>query len=295
MNIDFDFFSPNPEVDYHAINNLLRQLFQQDADSLCTDKLTDLILSQPAIGSTVKTDGMDSDPYAFLTVLNMHIHHQHPSIKAIVNYCLKIAAASGDHQAHASLRTLFSQDQQHVGFVISERLINMPVQIVPPMYKMLADEIEQAASNVRTSVYILDSYWTDLFFQNEPYNFSHFLFISRNYHLTPEEESSLVNSAPPQHSRAKPSKKSKTASLCLSPEPPVDGIHPFHLEDEQICALALYSLDYKYTGAPKEPREKQGFGLDYRARMMVVPTENFEPLVNKLKEIYAEPWPNSFI
>ena len=115
-------------------------------------------MSQPAIGSTVKTDGMDSDPYAFLTVLNMHIHHQHPSIKAIGNYCLKIAAASGDHQIHASLHTLFSQNQQHVGLVISERLINMPVQIVPPMYKMLADEIKQAASNVRTSVYILDSY-----------------------------------------------------------------------------------------------------------------------------------------
>jgi len=65
---------------------------------------------------------------------------------------LETAAASGDQQFHATLRTLFSQNQQHVGLVISERLINMPVQVVPPMYKMLADEIRQASSNVRTKV-----------------------------------------------------------------------------------------------------------------------------------------------
>lgn len=78
------------------------------------------------------------------------------------------------------------------------------------------------------------------------------------------------------------------APLCSSPEPPADGIYPFHLEDEEIRALALHSIDYKYTAAPKEPREKHGFGLDCRARMMMVPAENFELLVNKLQEIYTE-------
>lgn len=151
------------------------------------------------------------------------------------------------------------------------------------------------AGIIQCSSESIDCLWTNFFFQNEPYNFSHFLFISRNYHLTPEEESSLANSASSQHSRAKSSKKSKTAPLCPSPEPPADGIYPFHLEDEEIRALALHSLDYKYTAAPKEPREKHGFGLDCRARMMMVPAENFELLVNKLQEIYTETWFKCFM
>ncbi len=74
VNVDFDFFAPNPEVDYIAFKRLLMQLFQSDSELLAVHDLADLILSQPAIGSTVKTDGEDGDPYAFLSVLNMHAH-----------------------------------------------------------------------------------------------------------------------------------------------------------------------------------------------------------------------------
>ncbi|KAF5355869.1 hypothetical protein D9756_004339 [Leucocoprinus leucothites] len=270
VNVDFDFFSPNPEVDYHAINKLLQQLFQRDAETLDTNQLTELILAQSAIGTTVKTDGVESDPFALLTVLNMHIHHQHPSVKAIANYCLEKVAASGDQSFHSTLHALFSQNQHHVGLVICERLINMPVQVIPPMYKMLADELRQAMS------------------ENKPYNFSHFLFISRTYHLSPEEESFLANSASRNHSKAKGSpKKSKTTPSQPMPEPPPDGIYTFHPEDEAIRALSLHSLDYKYTTAPQEPREKDAFGLDIRARMMLLPAENFEALVNRLQEVYT--------
>ena len=38
-------------------------------------ELTELVLSQPTVGTTIKTDGIESDPYALLTVLNMHLHH----------------------------------------------------------------------------------------------------------------------------------------------------------------------------------------------------------------------------
>lgn len=148
INVDFDFFDPNPNVDYHAINKLLQQLFQRDAELFNTNHLTDLILAQPAIGTTIKTDGIESDPFALLTVLNMHIHHQHPSVKAIANYCLEKVAASGDQAFHTTLHALFSQNQQHVGLVICERLINMPVQVIPPMYRMLADELRRAISDV---------------------------------------------------------------------------------------------------------------------------------------------------
>jgi protein BCP1 len=36
----------------------------------------------------------------------------------------------------------------HAGLIISERLINMPPQIMPPMYKMLGDELQNAIEQV---------------------------------------------------------------------------------------------------------------------------------------------------
>ena len=73
INVDFDFFDPQ-EIDFLALKRLLAQLFQADTELLNVHELAELILSQPLVGTTVKMDGRDSDPYAILTVLNMHVH-----------------------------------------------------------------------------------------------------------------------------------------------------------------------------------------------------------------------------
>jgi hypothetical protein len=78
VQVDFEFFDPNPDVDFIALKRLITQLFQTDADLLQPHELSELILSQPLVGTTVKTDGKESDPYAFLTVLNIHVHKVFP-------------------------------------------------------------------------------------------------------------------------------------------------------------------------------------------------------------------------
>ena len=74
VDVDFEWFDPQPEVDFHGIKTLLRQMFDADAQLFDLSALTDLILSQPLLGSTVKVDGHKTDPYAFLTVLNIKQH-----------------------------------------------------------------------------------------------------------------------------------------------------------------------------------------------------------------------------
>jgi hypothetical protein len=74
IQVDFEFFDPNPDVDFIALKRLIAQLFQADTDLLHPHELSELILSQPLVGTTVKTDGRESDPYAFLSVLNIHVH-----------------------------------------------------------------------------------------------------------------------------------------------------------------------------------------------------------------------------
>lgn len=78
VNVEFEFYSPNPEVDYHALKRLIQQLLETDAELFHLHEFSELILGQRTIGTTVKTDGEDSDPYAFLTVLNIHEHQVNP-------------------------------------------------------------------------------------------------------------------------------------------------------------------------------------------------------------------------
>ena len=43
------------------------------------------------------------------------------------------------------------QSANHVGLVFSERLINMPVQLMPPTYRMLEEELRWAVEDVSAS------------------------------------------------------------------------------------------------------------------------------------------------
>jgi len=72
--VEFEWFDPQPEYDFHGIKTLLQQLFDIDAHLLDLSTLTDLILDQPLLGSTVKVDGNETDAYAFLSVLNLQEH-----------------------------------------------------------------------------------------------------------------------------------------------------------------------------------------------------------------------------
>lgn len=74
VNVEFEWFDPKADVDFHGLKTLLRQLLDNDAQLFDMSALADLILSQPLLGSTVKVDGIETDPYAFLSVLNISEH-----------------------------------------------------------------------------------------------------------------------------------------------------------------------------------------------------------------------------
>ena len=74
LDVEFEWFDPQPEHDFQGLKILLRQLLDVDAQLFDLSSLADLILEQPLLGSTVKVDGNETDPYAFLTVLNLRQH-----------------------------------------------------------------------------------------------------------------------------------------------------------------------------------------------------------------------------
>ncbi|KIK04152.1 hypothetical protein K443DRAFT_430833 [Laccaria amethystina LaAM-08-1] len=295
INVSFDFFNPNPKVDYHALTRLLSQLFSRDAERLQIPSLVELILAQPRVGTTIKTgdaeEGEEGDPYAVLSVVNVNVHLQRGNggVRAVVEYVLGKAAEAEVRGEGVGLceelKRLLTNGQgqgqgqenerHHVGLVICERLVNMPVQVVPPMYRMLVDEIDGALRD------------------GEPYRFSHLLFISRAYHLSEEEEALLAH---PSTRRQPKSKKMRPAtSQQQQQERPRDGVYSFHPEDDLISQVSSHTLTYTYTTPAPTERGKEAFGLDVRGRMMLVPLvdangeENgtLRRLVDRMGEVYS--------
>lgn len=50
---------------------MLAQLFQADAELFNIHDLAELILTPPLFGTTIKTDDIETDPYAFITVIDL--------------------------------------------------------------------------------------------------------------------------------------------------------------------------------------------------------------------------------
>ena len=71
VDVDFDFFDLNPQIDFHATKNFLRQLFGDDNGEFNLSEIADLILGENYVGTSIKTEGMESDPFAILSVINL--------------------------------------------------------------------------------------------------------------------------------------------------------------------------------------------------------------------------------
>ncbi|KAK6506371.1 Mss4p nuclear export [Arthrobotrys conoides] len=264
INIDFEFFDPLPH-DFHGIKLLLRQLFDADSHLLDLSALTDLILDQKLVGSTVKVDGKEGDPYSFLSVVNLGLHFDTPAVKSLVTYLHSQTTSTPLYELLTPLFTPHKEgeEEKRLAIILSERLINMPPDISPPSYKMLLEEIGYAVED------------------NEPYNFTHYLLLSKVY---TEIESSLPPSSPPPQSKRlkQSSKKSKSKSNKNK-----NLIFNFHPEDEIFLQNSIQELTYKYKHEPPEEsadskRAFQDVGILPRGRMVLMSKEGFEKAVEGL-------------
>jgi protein BCP1 len=137
-----------------------------------------------------------------------------------------------------------------IGLILSERVINMPPEVVPPMYTMLLEEIVWAIED------------------NEPYGFSHYLILSRTYE---EVESKLdLEDSRPQ----KKKKGSRGAPKRFR----------FHPEDEIFERHSLCYGTFEYTNQQAEghsdsKRAFQEFGARSAGSMILIKAEKFEPAV----------------
>ncbi|RKF80408.1 Protein BCP1 [Golovinomyces cichoracearum] len=255
VNVEFEWFNFKPDIDFHGVKNLLRQLFDVDFQLFELSCLTDLVLSQPTIGSTVKVEGEKTDAYAMMTILNLHEHREKKVIQDIIKYLLEKSNSSRDL---APLATHLSDSTAQIGLVLSERLINVPAEIAPPLYTMLCDEIEAAVED------------------QEPYNFTHYMILTKTYQ---EIESTLDESDEP---KIKKNKREKTTC---------DTFY-FHAEDEVFKKYASVFGTFDYTndrglGMADSKRAFSDMGIKPQGAISLIERSKFEDAVKAVNGLVA--------
>ncbi|GAA5876960.1 hypothetical protein JCM3774_000551 [Rhodotorula dairenensis] len=295
LDVNFSFFDPQPQ-DYHSIKLLLSQLVgHADAAGGGSDKkgddlpeldlgaVADLVLEQKLVGSTVKTDSgedddkaNEGDPYAFLTVLNLNVHKDKPAVSSLIKYILSRLDASSAFHAQLSALLEAPVGPKNIGLVLSERMVNMPTQIVPPMYRMLQEELQWALE------------------ENEPYQFSHLLFLSRVFLSTTAAleddpnaalEQAIVAEAGIRSLVAPKKKKQRKGATATARED--EKVWKYHPEDEFIEKFAEHTHIYKYARSRRQGQEggeDDDLGVEQRGQLMLVPWTKFHEIVDGMEE-----------
>lgn len=254
LNVDFEWFDPQPAYDYHGIKTLLQQLFDVDAQLFDLPALTDLILAQPLLGSTVKVDGNETDAYAFLSVINLQEHKDKSFASKLMEYLRQKAVANPSTSLIAEQLSL--PNVSPIGLILTERLINVPSEVTPPMYSMLLEEVQWALE------------------EREPYNFSHYLILSKMY----TEVASKLDEEDPR-----PKKKKKKGG-----EEPATVLY-FHPEDEIFERHAVCHGQYDYStrqdeGHSDSKRAFQEMGIKPLGHMILIEAAKFEEAVKDVAE-----------
>jgi protein BCP1 len=141
-----------------------------------------------------------------------------------------------------------------IGLILTERFINMPHEIVPPMYSMLLEEITWAIQEA------------------EPYNFTHYLVLSKCY---TEIQSTLTTEDAPK------GKKQKKAGG--------DEVFYFHPEDEILHKFGVGWTGFEYdtpvdAGASDAKRAFQELGVKPMGHMVLIEAAKFEAAVEGVKK-----------
>lgn len=136
----------------------------------------------------------------------------------------------------------------------------MPAEVVPPMYKMLLEEMAWAVE------------------EKEPYNFTHYLVVSKTYE---EVESKLdMEESRPQKKKKKSAGNSERFL--------------FHPEDEVLERHAICSGRTEYTrehdeGHSDSKRAFQELGIKTSANIILMEAAQFEPAVKNMLEYFNSP------
>ena len=190
-------------------------------------------------------------------------HQNKPVINSLIDYVVRSSTLNSDLTPLKDL--LQSDSKARIGLVLTERLVNIPSEVVPPMYNMLLEEISWALE------------------EKEPYSFTHYLILSKTYI---EIDSQL------DHEIRKSEKKKKKQKMASSQKDQSEVFY-FHPEDEvlQRHASAYGGFDYLKQEAECQSDSRRAFqdlGIKPQGRMILIEAAKFEAAVRAMGEYFQQ-------
>lgn len=218
---DFAFFDPKPD-DFHGVKTLLQNYLDDKQWDL--SGLVDLVLAQTTVGTVVKIeDDEDNALFALLTALNLGRYKDQKSIIEIKGYLLKVCQ---DNSLVRELKSLLEDQAEHVGLIVSQRVMNLPPQLLPHLYDGLFDEISWATEDEPTE---------DL---RKSFRFKYYVLMTKFYKkVAPSEKGSTSTS------------NDNEDVIYLKPE------------DELFYKLSLWSFTFPLQNQQPAPHELKNYRL----------------------------------
>ncbi|XP_007434157.1 BRCA2 and CDKN1A-interacting protein [Python bivittatus] len=149
VNVEFEAHTIT-DGDKNGIKKLLQQLFLKAP--INTGDLTDILIQQNHIGSVVKQtevieesdDEDDEEVFGFISLLNLTERKGTECAEQIKELVLSQCEKNCEQNVVEQLDKLLSDTTKPVGFLLSERFINVPPQIALPMHQQLQKELAEA-------------------------------------------------------------------------------------------------------------------------------------------------------
>ncbi|KNA23613.1 hypothetical protein SOVF_023470 [Spinacia oleracea] len=243
---DFAFFDPKPD-DFHGVKMLLQSYL--DDKQWDVSGFVDLILAQTTVGSVVKIeDDEDEGLFALLTALNLGRYKDNKCINEVRDYLLKVC---GEKNTVGELKRLLEDQADHVGLLVSQRVMNLPPQLLPHLYNSLFDEISWATEDEPTK---------DL---RESFRFKHYLLLTRIY---------------------KKKAQNKKGSTSSSNDEDIIYVKP---EDELFFELCSWSFTFPLHIQPPASQELKNYRL--MGLVMAVEADKAPAFREKLRSLIDEP------
>jgi len=150
IQVDFEFFGMKYD-DYHFIKTFLKNYLNNVQWN--SSELANLICTQTEVGSVIKVTDNEDDTFGFLTVINFHMHTKLQCIQQIKQYILS---------KKDTFAEILNDETQSLGLIISERMINVPPQLAPHLYRTLFEEIQKQPLFSFQNYLLLTSYYQEV-------------------------------------------------------------------------------------------------------------------------------------
>lgn len=164
---DFEFFDPKQD-DFHGLKSLLTTYC--DGKEWDLNGFIDIILAQTTVGTVVKTDEVCL--FGVITAINLARYKDQRCITELRDFLLD---KSFEKAEAVQLNALWEKHPYDVGLLVCERVVNLPFELIPPLYDGLFDEVSWAVEDEPTQE-LRDSF-----------QFKHYLLLTRVYQTIPKE------------------------------------------------------------------------------------------------------------